>query len=111
MYPLFVCPGTDIKEPIGSMADCFHFSAKNAAKEAKEIAKLGIPAVILFGLPRKKDPSGSEAWAENRPTSVCVPIRITATVDSSREAGLKTTKPVICWQKWPSLMPGLALIW
>ncbi|MHC4961347.1 MAG: porphobilinogen synthase, partial [Planctomycetota bacterium] len=65
MYPLFVCPGTDIKEPIGSMADCFHFSAKNAAKEAKEIAKLGIPAVILFGLPRKKDPSGSEAWAEN----------------------------------------------
>lgn len=65
MYPLFVCPGTDIKDPIGSMVDCFHFSAENAAKEAKEIAKLGIPAVILFGLPQKKDPSGSEAWAEN----------------------------------------------
>jgi porphobilinogen synthase len=65
MYPLFVCPGTDIKEPIGSMTGCFHFSAENAAKEAKEVAKLGIPAIILFGIPDKKDPSGSEAWAEN----------------------------------------------
>lgn len=65
MYPLFVCPGTDVKDPIESMAGCFHFSAENAAKEAKEIAKLGIPAIILFGIPNKKDPSGSEAWAEN----------------------------------------------
>ena len=63
MYPLFVCPGTDIKDPIGSMDGCFHLSADNVAEEAKEIAKLGIPAVILFGLPEKKDPTGSQAWA------------------------------------------------
>lgn len=47
------------------MTDCFHFSAENAANEAQEIAKLGIPAVLLFGLPEKKDLTGSEAWAEN----------------------------------------------
>ncbi|MHC5157506.1 MAG: porphobilinogen synthase [Planctomycetota bacterium] len=63
MYPLFVCPGTDIKDPIGSMDGCFHLSADNVAEEAKEIAKLGIPAVILFGLPEKKDPTGSQSWA------------------------------------------------
>jgi len=63
MYPLFVCPGTGIKDPIGSMAGCFHLSPENAAEEAKEIAELGIGAVVLFGLPEKKDSTGSEAWA------------------------------------------------
>ena len=65
MYPLFVCPGTNVKDPIGSMAGCFHFSPENAAAEAKEVAKLGIPSVLLFGLPEKKDPTGSEAWSDN----------------------------------------------
>ncbi len=63
MYPLFVCPGREIKDPIGSMTGCFHFSSENAANEAKEVAKLGIPAVVLFGLPEKKDSTGSEAWS------------------------------------------------
>ncbi len=61
VYPLFVCPGVDIKEPIDSMADCFHLSPDNAAREAKEVAKLGIGAILLFGTPRKKDAFGSEA--------------------------------------------------
>ncbi|MEN8127100.1 MAG: porphobilinogen synthase [Planctomycetota bacterium] len=65
MCPLFVCPGSNIKNPIPSMADCFHLSPENAAKEAKEIAERGIPAVLLFGIPEKKDASGSEAWASN----------------------------------------------
>jgi porphobilinogen synthase len=65
MYPFFVCPGTDVKEPIASMTGCFHLSAEHAADEAKEVAELGIPAVLLFGLPKKKDPTGSDAWAEN----------------------------------------------
>jgi len=63
MFPLFVCPGKDIREPINSMDGCFHLSAENAANEAKEVAKLGIPAVLLFGLPEHKDPTGSEAWS------------------------------------------------
>lgn len=63
MVPLFVCPGKGIKEPIGSMDGCFHLSAENVAKEAKEVAQLGIPAVLLFGLPEQKDAIGSGAWA------------------------------------------------
>ena len=65
VYPLFVREGQDLKEPIKSMADCFHFSPDTIADEAAEVASLGIPAVLLFGLPGKKDDVGSEAWAEN----------------------------------------------
>ncbi len=62
--PLFVRPGEGLKEPIESMADCYHFSPDTAAEEAAEVAALGIPAVLLFGLPNKKDEKGSEAWSE-----------------------------------------------
>ncbi|MCI0498113.1 MAG: porphobilinogen synthase [Planctomycetales bacterium] len=63
VYPLFVRPGKNIKIPIPSMTDCFHLSPENAAQEAKEAAKLGIGAVLLFGLPDKKDSAGSEAYS------------------------------------------------
>jgi porphobilinogen synthase len=65
VYPLFVRKGNRLKEPIESMADCFHFSPDTIVKEAEDVAKLGIPAVLLFGLPDKKDKTGSEAWAED----------------------------------------------
>ena len=65
VYPLFICPGTGIKKPIESMKDCFHFSPDMVAAEAREIASLGIPAILLFGLPEKKDEIGSEAWSDN----------------------------------------------
>ncbi len=65
VYPLFVRKGNRLKEPTESMADCFHFSPDIIAKEAEEVAKLGIPAILLFGLPDKKDKTGSEAWAED----------------------------------------------
>jgi porphobilinogen synthase len=65
VYPLFVREGEGIREPIGSMAGCFHFSPDTIAAEVSEVAALGIPAVLLFGLPGKKDEIGSEAWAEN----------------------------------------------
>jgi len=65
VYPLFVRKGNRLKEPIKSMADCFHFSPDTIAKEAEDVAKLGIPAVLLFGLPDKKDKTGSEAWSED----------------------------------------------
>ena len=64
VYPLFVRDGQRLKEPIKSMTDCFHFSPDTVAAEAAEVAALGIPAVLLFGLPGKKDETGSEAWAE-----------------------------------------------
>ena len=64
VYPLFVREGRGLKTPIKSMTDCFHFSPDTIASEAAEVAALGIPAVILFGLPDKKDETGSQAWAE-----------------------------------------------
>jgi porphobilinogen synthase len=65
VYPLFVREGEGIKEPIKSMTGCYHFSPDTIADEAAEVASLGIPAVLLFGLPGRKDEIGSEAWAEN----------------------------------------------
>lgn len=65
VYPLFVCPGKGVKEPIGSMTGCFHMSPDMVVAEAREVASLGIPAVILFGLPETKDGQGSGAWAED----------------------------------------------
>lgn len=65
VYPLFVREGKNIKEPIKSMMNCFHFSSDTIAQEAQEVFSLGIPAVLLFGLPEKKDATGSQAWAEN----------------------------------------------
>jgi len=65
VYPLFVREGEGLKEPIKSMTGCFHFSPDTVASEAAEVAALGIPAVLLFGLPSKKDETGSQAWAEN----------------------------------------------
>jgi porphobilinogen synthase len=65
VYPLFVREGENLKEPIKSMTDCFHFSPDTIADEAAEVAALGIPAVLLFGLSAKKDKTGSQAWAED----------------------------------------------
>jgi len=65
VYPLFVREGEGIKEPIKSMTGCYHFSPDTIAAEVDEVASLGIPAVLLFGLPGSKDETGSEAWAEN----------------------------------------------
>ena len=65
VYPLFIREGKNIKEPIKSLTNCFHFSPDTVAKEAEEVFSLGIPAVLLFGLPHKKDATGSQAWAEN----------------------------------------------
>jgi porphobilinogen synthase len=64
VYPLFVREGKGLKAPIKSMTDCFHFSPDTIAAEAAQVAALGIPAVLLFGLPAKKDPTGSQAWSE-----------------------------------------------
>jgi len=62
MYPLFVVPGQDIRKEIPSLPGQFHLSVDQLEAEAEEIAKLGIPSVMLFGLPEKKDKVGSEAW-------------------------------------------------
>ena len=62
IYPLFVAHGRGLKEEITSMPGCYHFSPDTLAQEAREVHALGIPAVLLFGLPAYKDPVGSEAY-------------------------------------------------
>jgi porphobilinogen synthase len=65
IYPLFVVPGEKIKKEIKSMPGVFNLSIDELIKECKEVRDLGIPAVILFGIPEHKDEVGSEAYAEN----------------------------------------------
>ncbi len=62
IYPLFVVPGTKVKKPIKSMPGVFQLSIDELVKECKEVRDLGIPAVILFGIPEHKDEVGSEAY-------------------------------------------------
>src|SRR5687768_16243694 len=64
IYPLFVAPGRDVKREIASMPGNFHWSVDRLAAEVVEVAGLGIPAVLLFGLPETKDAVGSGAYAE-----------------------------------------------
>jgi porphobilinogen synthase len=72
IYPLFVRAGEGLKKPIASMTDCFHLSPDRIAEEAAEVAGLGIPAVLLFGLPSKKDETGAEAWSESGPVQQAI---------------------------------------
>ena len=65
IYPLFVIHGKGIKQPIEAMPGCFQFSVDRVIKEAREVFDLGVNAVLLFGLPEKKDLAGSHAWIKN----------------------------------------------
>jgi len=65
IYPLFVVPGSGVHEEISSMPGVFHLSIDQLEAEAAELLALGIPAVILFGLPESKDEAGSGAYAED----------------------------------------------
>jgi porphobilinogen synthase len=65
IYPLFVGPGKDKAQPISSMPGVAQLSVDRAAKECAEVDALGIPAVILFGIPVEKDAVGSEAYDDH----------------------------------------------
>ena len=65
IYPLFVVPGNKVKNPVRSMPGVFQMSVDVAVEECKEVESLGIPAVILFGIPEHKDEQGSEAYDPN----------------------------------------------
>jgi porphobilinogen synthase len=65
IMPLFVVHGTGIRQEIAPMPGNYRLSVDQLTKEVKEIAALGIPAVILFGIPEHKDAYGSEAYAKD----------------------------------------------
>ena len=65
VYPLFVCPGTNVKAEIPSMPGHYRWSVDGLVEECQAAHDLGIPAVILFGIPEKKDEAGSAAYDPN----------------------------------------------
>jgi porphobilinogen synthase len=65
IYPLFVVHGRGIQQEISSMPGNYHWSLDRLADEAESIAALGIPSIILFGLPAAKDETGSEDYDDN----------------------------------------------
>ena len=81
LYPMFVCAGRNVRQEIGSMPGMYQQSVDRFLEEAREVEQLGVPGILLFGLPENKDAVGSEAWS---PDGV-VPRAIRAV----REAKLK----------------------
>jgi porphobilinogen synthase len=65
VYPMFACPGSKVRTEVSSMPGVYQQSVDQIVEECREVADLGIPAVILFGLPEHKDELGSEAYDAN----------------------------------------------
>ncbi|SHI95506.1 porphobilinogen synthase [Desulfatibacillum alkenivorans DSM 16219] len=65
IYPLFAVSGKNVAEPIDALPGVYHYSVDNMVKASKQAFEAGIPAVIVFGIPDKKDPLGTQAYAKN----------------------------------------------
>jgi porphobilinogen synthase len=65
VYPMFVCPGEGVRKEVKSMPGVFNLSVDQAVREASAVYALGVPSVILFGLPDKKDEIATGAWADD----------------------------------------------
>ncbi|MDU2063201.1 MAG: porphobilinogen synthase [Sporomusaceae bacterium] len=72
IYPLFVVPGEKVRKEIPSLPGVCHLSVDEAVIEAKAVHALGIPGIILFGLPEYKDEQGSSAWDQNSPVQKAI---------------------------------------
>jgi len=65
IYPMFAAAGKGIRKEISSMPGIFQLSVENLVREVKEVEALGIPAILLFGIPAKKDPVGSDGCSDS----------------------------------------------
>jgi len=65
IYPMFAAAGKRIRKEIPSMPGVFQLSVENLVREAREVKMLGIPAILLFGIPARKDPVGSDACSDS----------------------------------------------
>ncbi|EAX47049.1 Porphobilinogen synthase [Thermosinus carboxydivorans Nor1] len=72
VYPLFVVPGNNVKQEIPSLPGNYHFSPDMAVAAAREAYDLGIPAVLVFGLPEYKDAQGASAWDAKSPVQQAI---------------------------------------
>jgi len=69
---MFVCPGEGIRKEVRSMPGVYNLSVDQAVKEAREVHGLGVPSIILFGLPEKKDEVATGAVSGSTLTDMCV---------------------------------------
>jgi len=81
IYPMFVCPGTKVRQEVSSMPGVHQQSVDQIVEECREVESLGIPAVILFGLPESKDPRGAISYS---PEGV-----VQKAIEAIRKAGLQ----------------------
>ncbi len=81
IYPMFVCPGTKAKQEVSSMPGVYQQSADQVLEECREVEALGIPGIILFGLPETKDPRGA--------SSLSAQGVVQRAIDAIRKAKLK----------------------
>ena len=81
LYPMFVCPGFGVRAEVSSMPGIFQQSVDKFLEECREVESLGIPGVVLFGLPEHKDATGSEAFSTSG--------TVQRAVEAVRKAGLK----------------------
>lgn len=65
VFPVFICPGTNVDQPVGSMPGVSQWSVDRFAKEAPRLVDEGIVSIILFGIPETKDAIGSSSWDKN----------------------------------------------
>jgi porphobilinogen synthase len=65
IYPLFACPGQGVRREVSSMPGVFNLSVDQIVEECGALRELGIPAVLLFGLPETKDPQATGAWSDD----------------------------------------------
>jgi porphobilinogen synthase len=65
IQPYFVCPGREVRKPVSAMPGVAQLSVDNVVREARETHAAGVPAIILFGIPQRKDARGSEAWNDD----------------------------------------------
>src|SRR5436309_835994 len=61
IYPLFVCPGSSVRQEVSSMPGVYQQSVDTIVEDCREVESLGIPGIILFGLPQTKDPRGASS--------------------------------------------------
>lgn len=67
IYPMFVCPGQGVRKEIAAMPGNYHLSVDEIVKEAEAVYRLGVPAILLFGIPEYKDAVGSAGWQADGP--------------------------------------------
>lgn len=72
IYPIFVVEGENYKKEISSMPGVYHYSIDRLGEELDEVVELGIPSVILFGVPKDKDPVGSQAYHDHAITQEAI---------------------------------------